>query len=60
MLLAMMLAFNYFEPLAAMLDGMEPSYTYLWDFLALWGLFAISFGLLRVVTDMLSRTPRGL
>ena len=54
-LLAMMLAFNYFEPLANMLDGMEPSYTYLWDFLALWGLFAICFGLLRALTDMLSR-----
>ena len=55
MLLAMMLAFNYFEPLATMLDGMERSYTYLWDFLALWGLFAICYGLLRALTDMLSR-----
>ena len=55
MLLAMMLAFNYFEPLSAMLDEMEPSFTYLWDFLALWGLFAVSFGLLRVVTGLLSR-----
>jgi hypothetical protein len=55
MLLAMMIAFNYFEPLSAMLDGMERSYTYLWDFLALWGLFALSYGLLRLLTDMLSR-----
>jgi hypothetical protein len=55
MLLAMMLAFNYFEPLSDMLEGMEPSFTYLWDFLALWGLFAVSFGLLRVVTGLLSR-----
>jgi hypothetical protein len=55
MLLAMMLAFNYFEPLSTMLEEMEPSFTYLWDFLTLWGLFAISFGLLRVVTGLLSR-----
>ncbi|MHB8970282.1 MAG: CvpA family protein [Pirellulaceae bacterium] len=55
MLLAMMLAFNYFEPLANMLDGVDRSYTYLWDFLALWGLFALCFGLLRAVTDTLSR-----
>ncbi len=55
MLLAMMLAFNYFEPLSVMLEGIEPTYTYLWDFLALWGLFAISLGLLRVVTRLLSR-----
>ena len=38
-----------------MLDGIDRSYTYLWDYLALWGLFAISFGLLRLVTDMVSR-----
>ncbi len=56
LLLAMMLAFNYFEPVATMLDDLEPSFTYLWDFIALWGLFAIAFGLLRVITDMLSRT----
>jgi hypothetical protein len=56
LLLAMMLAFNYFEPVARMLDGFEASYTYLWDFIALWGLFALSFGVLRAMTDMLSRT----
>jgi hypothetical protein len=56
LLLAMMLAFNYFELVATQLDGLEPSYTYLWDFIALWGLFALSFGVLRAMTDMLSRT----
>ena len=55
MFFAMMLAFNYFEPLADMLDETERSFTYLWDFLSLWGLFALSFGLLRLFTDMLSR-----
>jgi hypothetical protein len=55
MLFAMMLAFNYYEPVSDLLDGVEPSYTYLWDYLVLWGLFALSFGLLRLVTDMASR-----
>jgi hypothetical protein len=56
LLLAIMLAFNYFEPVAKLLDGFEPSYTYLWDFLGLWGVFALSFIVLRSLTDMLSRT----
>ncbi len=55
-LLAAIFASNYFEPVAAWLDGALPSYTYLWDFLALWLLFVISFGIMRVVTDLLSRT----
>ena len=29
------------EPLARALDGWQPSYTYLWDFLSLWGLFGV-------------------
>jgi len=56
MLLSILVAFNYFEPLSTMLDGFESSYTYLWDFLALWALFALTFIVLRVLTDMLSRT----
>jgi hypothetical protein len=55
LLFAMMLAFNYFEPVSDLLDGIDSSYTYLWDYLALWGLFAIAFGLMRLVTDMASR-----
>ena len=55
MLLAMMVAFNYFEPLADFVESQEPSYTYLVDFLSLWGLFVLAYGLLRVLSDMLSR-----
>lgn len=55
LILAVMVAFNYFEPLASTLEAQDPSYTYLLDFLALWGLFALSFGLLRMMTDILSR-----
>ncbi len=42
LLLAMMLAFNYFEPVAELLEGVDRSYTYLWDFVALWGLLGRS------------------
>lgn len=53
--LAVLIAMNYFEPVAAFLDSMVPDYTYLWDFLAIWGLFALSMGILRMVTDLISR-----
>ena len=55
LLLAMMLAFNYFEPLANLAEKQQPSYGYLADFAALWILFVVSFGLLRMMTDILSR-----
>jgi hypothetical protein len=55
MLLAMMIAFNYFEPLAGLIESQDRSFTYLVDFLALWGLFVLTYGLLRVMSDMLSR-----
>ncbi len=50
-----LIATNYFEPLAAMFDKSMPSYTYLWDFLAIWLLFALSCGLMRVATDQISK-----
>jgi hypothetical protein len=49
-----LLAVNYFEPLANYLQSLEPSYTYLFDFLAFWAVFALSAGLLRALTDKLS------
>ncbi|MBM4089969.1 MAG: hypothetical protein FJ276_11195 [Planctomycetes bacterium] len=56
LLIAMMLAFNYFEPLATLLENQNMrSYTYLWDFLILWGVFVLSYGLLRAATDFVSR-----
>ncbi len=53
--LAAMLALNFFEPLADMIDAQDRSYTYLVDFLVLWGLFVVAFGLLRLMSDILSR-----
>ena len=52
---AALLATNYFEPVANQLDAWLPSYTYCWDFLALWGLFCIFIVLFRALTDQLSK-----
>jgi hypothetical protein len=53
--LSAIVALNYFEKVATLAAGQEASYNYLWDFIALWGLFALTFGLLRLATDLLSR-----
>lgn len=52
---AALLATNYFEPLAKWLDDWQPSYTYYWDFLALWGLFCVFSLILRGLTDQVSK-----
>jgi len=53
--LACLVALNHFEPLAVLLDYYLPTYTYLWDFLSAWLLFALIYSLLRGVTDFISR-----
>jgi hypothetical protein len=50
-----LLATNFFEPLADWLDGMQPTYTYFWDFLSLWGLFFLIMGVMRLLTDSVSK-----
>jgi hypothetical protein len=54
--LAAMIATNYFEPLAAFIDGQMPSYTYLWDFVSIWLIFVVTMSILRAVTDAISKT----
>ena len=49
-----LLAMNFFEPLARMLTGWQPAYTYLWDFLSLWALFVVFMLIFRILTDQLS------
>ncbi len=46
----------WYEKLAALADGQMPSFTYLIDFLCLWGLFAVLLLLMRLATDRVSRT----
>lgn len=52
---AALIATNYFEPISEWLDYNGPTFTYLIDFLVLWGLFAGVLMLLRTLTDLLSR-----
>ncbi len=48
-------ATNFYEPLATMAVEQMPSYSYVVDFIILWALFALSFGLTRVITELISR-----
>jgi uncharacterized membrane protein required for colicin V production len=50
-----LLAVNFYEPLATALDKWQHSYTYLWDFLALWALFSVFLLVFRELTDRVSR-----
>jgi hypothetical protein len=52
---AALLATNFFEPLARLLDRALPSGGYFWDFLSLWVLFCVVFSVLRLATDNVSK-----
>lgn len=58
LVLAMLIATNFYEPVCNALEGSAffKSLTYLLDFLMLWVLFAVAFGILRAATDALSET----
>ena len=53
--LAALLATNYYEPAADFFEDNAPSYSYLWDFIAIWLLFSVIYLILRAVTDGISR-----
>jgi hypothetical protein len=54
-MLAGLIATNYFEPFADYLDRTAPSFTYAWDFVAIWLVFGLAMAVLRAATDYLSR-----
>ena len=54
MTLSMMIATNYYEPIATFIEGFDASFTYLLDFVVIWFLFAVSFAIFRLMTDLLS------
>jgi hypothetical protein len=56
MIMAMLIAMNLFEPLSDIGEGQDASFTFLFDFVMLWMVFFFTFGILRLVTDMLSKT----
>ena len=55
-ILAAMIASNSFEMVATFLEEYFPSFTYWLDFLSLWGVFTLSYAVIRELTDRLSRT----
>jgi uncharacterized membrane protein required for colicin V production len=56
-LISGLVAFGFYSPLAIFLDEMlDGSYTYLLDFVTIWGLFVITMLICRLFTGMASRT----
>ncbi len=54
-ILAATLATSFFEVVATMIQEQDPSYTYFADFLGLWIVFGISFVILRVMCEVLTK-----
>lgn len=52
---AALVATNLWEPVARFLTSNAPSLTYVWDLLALWGVFGASYFVLKTLTDRVSR-----
>jgi hypothetical protein len=50
-----LLASSFWESAAAWLEGMDASFTYLVDFIAVWGVFCLAFIVFRALTDYLSK-----
>ena len=55
LLFAAIIASNYFEPVASGFDSLFPTTTYFVDFIAIWMLFIMTYGILRITTDTISR-----
>ncbi len=54
MILAMLLATNFFEPTAALLTEYIPAGNYFFDYACVWAWFLLFFGIFRTITDKLS------
>ena len=50
-----LLAVNFYEPVARWLDSMQPSYTYLWDFLACGRCSRVFMVIFRELTSFISQ-----
>jgi uncharacterized membrane protein required for colicin V production len=53
--IAALLATNFFEPVAGFLEGILPSFKYYWDFPAIWGLFALFVVVLETAAKQASQ-----
>lgn len=56
LIIAGLVASSFYENLAFQLYELEASYVLLWEFVALWALFALTYFVLRCLTDSLSGT----
>lgn len=54
-LLSGLIALNFFEPAATLVESFVPGLTYVFDFLMLWALFALAFGALRGLAEQLDK-----
>jgi hypothetical protein len=54
-IMAALLAMNFFEPMAGWLENQQPSYTYMWDFISFWALFIVFSLIFRMLTDSVSK-----
>jgi hypothetical protein len=52
---AALVATNFWEPVAAFIMTKSPGGVYLWDFISLWALFAVTYFAMRTLTDAASR-----
>ena len=57
--IASLLAFSLTEPITSMLDDSAESMGYVSDIVVMWVLFALIFGILRMTTQMCSKTRLG-
>jgi uncharacterized membrane protein required for colicin V production len=53
---AALLATNFFEPVARLLEGLSEAIAPYASFVALWAVFLVSYMVLQILTDMLSRS----
>lgn len=53
--IAALVASSFFEPLADQLESYDSSYTYMVDYVAIWLLFVVSFVVLRMITDFMTK-----
>ena len=53
-LIAALFASSFFETAANTIESLDPTFTYVADFLGAWGLFFVTFVVLRLLTDTLS------
>lgn len=54
-IIAALLAVNFWEPVARLLEGFMPSFTFMYDMIALWGIFSLSLLIFRTATRSVSK-----